>query len=188
MRIHESNKYTNVTFSEYDKDFTKEIKSMVEENGIESVSREITRTINAISNLIDQKQLIEPTFLYKDVLPFDFDVLSESLDRYEKLFFNSHLSTETLLKIMMQVRKIEYYENPEKYPLTVESFENVVRNNILFYCNQRTLTLLFSEDCAEINENMLQDDFEKLKSQIDLEKNIERVKLTKVLNEITKRK
>lgn len=188
MRIHESNKYTNVTFSEYDKDFTKEIKSMVEENGIESVSREITRTINAISNLIDQKQLIEPTFLYKDVLPFDFDVLSESLDRYEKLFFNSHLSTETLLKIMIQVRKIEYYENPEKYPLTVESFENVVRNNILFYCNQRMLTLLFSEDCAEINENMSQDDFEKLKSQIDLEKNIERVKLTKVLNEITKRK
>ena len=50
------------------------------------------------------------------------------------------------------------------------------------------LTLLFSEDCAEINENMSQDDFEKLKSQIDLEKNIERVKLTKVLNEITKRK
>lgn len=188
MRIHESNKYTNVTFSEYDKDFTKEIKSMVEENGIESVSREITRTINAISNLIDQKQLIEPTFLYKDVLPFDFDVLSESLDRYEKLFFNSHLSTETLVKIMIQVRKIEYYENPEKYPLTVESFENVVRNNILFYYNQRTLTLLFSEDCAEINENMSQDDFEKLKSQIDLEKNIERVKLTKVLNEITKRK
>lgn len=188
MRIHESNKYTNVTFSEYDKDFTKEIKSMVEENGIESVSREITRTINAISNLIDQKQLIEPTFLYKDVLHFDFDVLSESLDRYEKLFFNSHLSTETLVKIMIQVRKIEYYENPEKYPLTVESFENVVRNNILFYCNQRTLTLLFSEDCAEINENMSQDDFEKLKSQIDLEKNIERVKLTKVLNEITKRK
>lgn len=188
MRIHESNKYTNVTFSEYDKDFTKEIKSMVEENGIESVPYKITRTINAISNLVDQKQLIEPTFLYKDVLPFDFDVLSESLDRYEKLFFNSHLSTENLLKIMIQVRKIEYYENPEKYPLTVESFENVVRNNILFYYNQRTLTLLFSEDCAEINENMSQDDFEKLKSQIDLEKNIERVKLTKVLNEITKRK
>ncbi len=188
MRIHESSKYTNVTFSEYDKDFTKKFKNIVKENGIESVSRESTRTINAISNLIDQKQLIEPTFLYKDVLPFDFDVLSESLDRYEKLFFNSHLSTETLLKIMMQVRKIEYYENPEKYPLTVESFENVVRNNILFYCNQRMLTLLFSEDCAEINENMLQDDFEKLKSQIDLEKNIERVKLTKVLNEITKRK
>ena len=70
----------------------------------------------------------------------------------------------------------------------MESFENVVRNNILFYYNQRTLTLLFSEDCAEINENMSQDDFEKLKSQIDLEKNIERVKLTKVLNEITKRK
>ncbi len=188
MRIHESSKYTNVTFSEYDKDFTKKFKNIVKENGIEFVSRESTRTINAISNLIDQKQLIEPTFLYKDVLPFDFDVLSESLDRYEKLFFNSHLSTETLLKIMMQVRKIEYYENPEKYPLTVESFENVVRNNILFYCNQRMLTLLFSEDCAEINENMLQDDFEKLKSQIDLEKNIERVKLTKVLNEITKRK
>lgn len=188
MRIHESSKYTNVTFSEYDKDFTKKFKNIVKENGIESVSRESTRTINAISNLIDQKQLIEPTFLYKDVLPFDFDVLSESLDRYEKLFFNSHLSTETLVKIMIQVRKIEYYENPEKYPLTVESFENVVRNNILFYCNQRTLTLLFSEDCAEINENMLQDDFEKLKSQIDLEKNIERVKLTKVLNEITKRK
>ena len=188
MRIHESSKYTNVTFSEYDKDFTKKFKNIVKENGIESVSRESTRTINAISNLIDQKQLIEPTFLYKDVLPFDFDVLSESLDRYEKLFFNSHLSTETLLKIMMQVRKIEYYENPEKYPLTVESFENVVRNNILFYCNQRMLTLLFSEDCVEINENMLQDDFEKLKSQIDLEKNIERVKLTKVLNEITKRK
>lgn len=188
MRIHESSKYTNVTFSEYDKDFTKKFKNIVKENGIESVSRESTRTINAISNLIDQKQLIEPTFLYKDVLPFDFDVLSESLDRYEKLFFNSHLSTETLVKIMIQVRKIEYYENPEKYPLTVESFGNVVRNNILFYCNQRTLTLLFSEDCAEINENMLQDDFEKLKSQIDLEKNIERVKLTKVLNEITKRK
>ncbi len=188
MRIHESNKYTNVTFSEYDKDFTKNFKNRVKENGIESVPYKITRTINAISNLIDQKQLIEPTFLYKDVLPFDFDVLSESLDRYEKLFFNSHLSTENLLKIMIQVRKIEYYENPEKYPLTVESFENVVRNNILFYYNQRTLTLLFSEDCAEINENMSQDDFEKLKSQIDLEKNIERVKLTKVLNEITKRK
>lgn len=188
MRIHESNKYTNVTFSEYDKDFTKNFKNRVKENGIESVPYKITRTINAISNLIDQKQLIEPTFLYKDVLPFDFDVLSESLDRYEKLFFNSHLSTENLLKIMIQVRKIEYYENPEKYPLTVESFENVVRNNILFYYNQRTLKLLFSEDCAEINENMSQDDFEKLKSQIDLEKNIERVKLTKVLNEITKRK
>lgn len=186
MRIHENSKYTNKTFAGYDKDFTKKIKSMIEENGIESVSREITRTINAISELIDQKQLIEPTFLYKGVLPFDFDVLSESLERYERLFFNSHLSTETLLKIMIQVRKIEYYENPEKYPFTEESFKNAAKNNDSFYRNQRLLTFLFGENWTEINEDISQVNFEKFKEQTDLEKDIERVKLTKVLSNIAK--
>lgn len=188
MRIHENSKYTNTTFAGYNKDFTKKIKNMVKENGIESVSREITRTINEISNLIDQKQLIELAFLYMGALPFDFDALSESLDRYEKLFFDSHLSTTTLLKIMRKVRKIEYYENPEKYPFTEENFKNVAKSNDSFYRNQRLITFLFGDNWAETNEDISQVDFEKFKEQTDLEKEIGRVKLTKVLSYIAKRK
>lgn len=188
MKKYENNKFTNITFAGYDKDFTEKFKSMVTKDGIGIVPNNVIHTINEISDLIDEKQLIKPVFLYEELYPFDLEKTLRTLNRYDKLFFDSHLNTETLLRILLQVRKIEYYENPEKYPWTVESFEMVAEDNDSFYNNQRLLALLSSENWMEINENIFRIDFEKFKDQVELEKNIERIKLTKILRNIAKTK
>ncbi|UKI57557.1 MAG: hypothetical protein L6V81_09650 [Clostridium sp.] len=49
-----------------------------------------------------------------------------SLDRYQSLFYGQTLDPMTLLEVMYNVRKREFYSEPDKYPFDTESIKKAV--------------------------------------------------------------
>ena len=92
----------------------KKIKKIVEDGKYDRLMS-YTKSLNYMSGLVTHTSLINPM----NVMPMapmygQFDT-KEFLDKFELVFskFNKELPAETMLKVFNNVRKIEYYQNPE---------------------------------------------------------------------------
>ena len=72
---------------------------------------------------------------------FGFDLLAveELVD-----LFDRPLSADVLYKVLFEVRKIEYYENPQKYPFSVEEICKIVKNSRWIYDSEIDDRILFA--------------------------------------------
>lgn len=186
----DSSRFNEETFNGLSPTTVIDFYELVEEKGITAVSRKTVDLINQISRFVDGKGLISMAALSfkSSMLPkemrFDQEKVVERLFEYEDLFFESSISPDTLLKVMYNVRKIEYYEEPEKYPFDVETFRSaVVKDNALGLNDKnRKLYRALRMGLAQLTR-MNQEDFDICAKDMNLEQNIGGVKLTSVLNE-----
>ena len=187
-------KFTDKTFEGYSEEFIWEFEDMVKERGIQNVPKNMIRTINEVSMFIDNKNIID-TKLYAKYLPdsmkpsFDLDKTMDKLNDYRELFFESEISTETLLQVLYNVRKVEYYENPKKYKLELETFKSALRNSNwdIEDAGMRFMEVLFGRHVIA-DKNQVSEYIDKYSENNDLERNIERVKLTRTLKEIVNKR
>lgn len=190
------NRFTDRTFEGYHEAMVWEFETIVEEDGLKSVPSTMINTINEISEFIDGKRLIDtmllidnPNFPIPDSIKnsFNMENVMEKLCEYRRMFFDEEISQEILLQVLFNVRKIEYYENPEKYPLNVEMFKTIVKNS-----GWIPRASIFDDDFIDFHRNndsdaktnrmdKLVDEFSQ---KTDLAENIERIKLTKTLRKI----
>ncbi len=159
-------------------------------NGLQNMNEELVKTINRMSKLIEGKSLITPlmrvnsTLSVPDELREDFN-LDYTLKKIEELKdkFNKNLKASTLLKILYNVRKIEFYNNSNKYKFDINVLYSIlVNSNWKFSTNAELMLLnaIFGEDMNATNQrNMIK--FIK-DNKIDLK--IEQIKLTKTLRNI----
>lgn len=184
--IYTKGKFVDRTFKGYSESLCWEFEDIVNEDGIDKVPREMVRVINEISEFVDGKKIINIMLLSKDPMlvqmakdNFDLDSVIKYLTRYRSLFFDQEISAEVFMKIIFNVRKIEYIENPEKYPLDIDSLkrimvltdENIARKNLL--------TAIFGS--SSIGRKMTEESFADEINAQELPLKIERVKLVKVL-------
>ena len=106
---------------------------------------------------------------------------TNDLKRYQKIFYGQTLDPLKLLEIIYNVRKIEYYENPEKYPFDIESIKKAVIGATLV--ESKLLHILYG-----LPEKLTEEEFDEWKEENDLEKNIEGVKLTRKLKTVLENK
>lgn len=184
------NNYKDITLENYNECSCWDFEDIVDKDGLGEVPNEMIVNFNKISRFVDDKNLINslivrsevPELLKQSIIRnMDVEKIKDDTVRYKSLFFDSYLSPDKLLKVLYNVRKIEYYEDPEKYPFDVESFRRVVNNNQNI--NRALFLIMYGEICRMSNKEF--EDFERTN---ELEKNIERVKFARTLKKVYEQK
>lgn len=81
------------------------------------------------------------------------------------------------------MRRVEYYEEPSKYPFDIESLETSVRS-IPNDINKKLLYTIFGNPDEKINEQ----DFHEVLEKDKIFENIEKVKITNLVRNYHERK
>lgn len=180
--------FNDATFIQFNQNISKEFEKSYDENGIKGISKQLYRTINNISNLVDNKNLINPLMmvdprLIKDKI--EKEEIIKKLSYYLKLMDNP-IDIIKLLKILYNVRKMEYYECPEKYKFDIETLFEIALNSRWSFKNsiESLLTELLRDFGYWYNSESIKEQLENHKIKPYLELNIERVKLAKTLRKI----
>lgn len=146
MELLDGGRFIDVTFGDFGKEFVNNFKKTVETFGIMAVDDEDIAVINEVSNFLEGRKLIPRKILFREDLPdflrktFDKEAVFGAVDDYlEK--FSKPLDARTLLRIIFNVRKQEYYVNPEKYPFGIAEFVKILA--------------LFTEEIPVTEEEML---------------------------------
>ena len=117
-------------FSEYSPNMDETIKEIIMEKNCEDLLP-YANTLNYMSSLVTHTRLVNPMTI-SPLSPFfgSFDK-EEFLSKFEMIFpkFNKEIPAETMLKIFNNVRKIEYYQNPELYPYSLGDMYNTCMNS-----------------------------------------------------------
>lgn len=177
----------DTTFNAYDSDFAYEFENKLDKNGIDTISREMAKAINNMSRFIDGKQLIDINYVtpYKIKLTLNGgkdDIISKVWDYSELL--NRPISANKFLDALYNVRKIQYCQNPKKYPFDVEYFYCVAYNSGFKFEEvdaERLLSAIFGEN--KNNENFKYKMYDYCR-KTDLNENIEQEK-AKVLRKVS---
>ena len=179
-------------FPIYSEDMYNTIKIILESGHYDRLKKYI-KSINYMSRLVLNEQLISPLH----IIPMSpvygqFDkeeVLNKLKDILSK--FNKKLSAETLLNVLNNTRKIEYYQNPEFYPYSLEDFyKTCYISNWEFKDNHFTDVDRLLINIFQVTDRNLDliDVYKNYGHESGLFKNIEGVKLTRELRRILEQK
>lgn len=183
-------KMKDLEFGDYNECTCWDFADIVDEKGVRYIPIEMIKNFNKIARFVDDKTLINqllirpevPEFLKSSIIDnMDINSIKNDVIRYKDLFYEGYLKPDILLKVLYNVRKIEYYENPEKYPFNVEVMRKVVNNDRKI--NKILSILLYGEYC-EMDDK----EFEEFNKSTELDKNIERVKVAKTLRRVLEKK
>lgn len=178
--------YNNVTLPNYSKNFAPKVKKIIETEGLIHIPSDIAKTFNDISILVNNKSLANG-IIFNEKIPkelrnvfasmTDTQELIKSLDKFQTLFFGQTLNPLILLEILYNVRKIQYYEDPERYPFDTESIKKAVSGSSMI--DSKLLHVLFG-----LPEKLTTEEFDEWKDKNDIDRNIEGIKLTRTLKSI----
>lgn len=182
--------YNNVTLPNYSKNFAPKVKKIIETEGLIHIPSDMAKTFNDISILVSNKSLANG-IIFNEKIPSelrnvfasmtDAQELIKSLDKFQTLFFGQTLNPLTLLEILYNVRKIQYYEDPERYPFDIESIKKAVSGSSMI--DSKLLHALFG-----LPEKLTNEEFNNWNEENNLERNIEGIKLTRTLKTILENK
>lgn len=170
-------------FPYFSSDIMWEFEKIVDEKGFEKLPLKMVKSINHMSGLVYNKALINKVGLLSiappSLRPDKDKIMDELIPLVE--YFDTPLSADLMLKVLYNVRKNQYYSNPQKYSMSLNDFfQIVVRSGWVFEDDTFSgsiLSELSSEQRATIKAHQLK----KYSDENDLERNIEQVKLAKVL-------
>lgn len=174
-------------FPTYSTDMGKKIKKIIRDKKYTEL-KPYTKSLNYMSGLVTHTCLINPMNIIDPSLPTygEFDE-KEFLKKFEVVFskFNKEISGETLLKILNKVRKLEYYQNPELYPYSLDDmYKTFMMSNWEFkekHVDKRTEALNRVLGIKQKKEVDPIEAFVNYAREEELFKELEEVRLTKVL-------
>lgn len=182
--------YDDYTLASYSKNLSPRVKKIIMAEGLEKVPEDMAVAFNKLSLLVDGKILANKT-IFSEKAPkdlrhilagmVDINELMNSLDRYQSLFYGQTLDPMTLLEVMYNVRKREFYSEPDKYPFDTESIKKAVIGSSPL--DSKLLHVLFG-----MPEKLTIQEFDDWKDKNDIDKNIEGIKLTRTLKTILENK
>ena len=177
-------------FPYFSDDIADEFKEIVDNEGLGKVPEEMIKSINYMSSLVYNKYLIDKTryILYrqgitKSLLEVNTDEVIEELIPLVE-YFNKPLSANILLKVLYNVRKQQYYANPEKYPFGLNEFyKTIIESRWRF---EMTGMQKLAYEIAKPKEKgrIISNQMVEYSQNTDLYRDIERVKFARTLRRI----
>lgn len=156
---------------------------VVREKEYKEVSPKHIKTINNLSILIDNGEIELPylpniSFMREKIskeVNLDLDKVALNLIKYIMLI-NNPIDVSKMLLILYNVRKVEYYENPDKFPFDISAF---------YLTTVNSLWILFQNNLSmDEYYNKIKEELQKYNKELELTKHIEEIKLTKTLRKI----
>lgn len=190
--------YVDRRFGGFEKDTVSKFESIVAKNGVKAIPKDMISAFNHVSRFIDGTILIYPLSLYDSpIIPefikksFNYEEVLGKISDYKRIIYDSNLTAMQLLEILMKVRKIEFYEDPLKYPYDMDTIKKVVVDR---YLNDKKLLnslLLLNSIFGErktLKRRLSQEQFDDISSNGELEKSIQQIRLVKTLQRIHNKK
>lgn len=121
---------------------------------------------------------------------FDLKEIRKNMDKVIKAY-NNPIPAETMIRLINNVRKLEFYSNPDKYQYNIDALYKIfVRSKWVFEKDQnieviRLLSIIFGE---ELDKTSPRENFKKFVRQEGILEDIEGVRFTKTLQLIAKQK
>ena len=152
-------------------------------------------TINRVAIFLDGEVLIKRVMLndtfnsvnipeiFRKNYTFDQEKTFETLDRYQRLFFESSISGPDFLRALYNVRKVEYYDDPKKYPFDAVAIEKAARAY-----PENIYTRMFYEIHGNPDERIDKEGLAKVFEEDKIAENIEQVKITNLVRDYYERK
>ena len=190
-----NNKYKDNTFLALSENLISKLKEILKDNKLNELNSYIVYSINEISRFIYDKDVLDLRLIFeiddiktKARKTLNKEEIIKELNEYENLF-NNPIPIDKLLTILFNVRKVQYYENPEKYNFSFLEFETIAYNshwkfdeNSTYYFNN----VLF-ETVPVIAKNFKNSMYE-YSQKVNLNQQINQIRLIKTLSKIKDKK
>lgn len=186
----DNKRYKNQDFPFYTPEISEELKREYDENGLKNqMYSPLIKSVNYISKRITGKYLIKPITLVPSS-PFYKELdIEKSIKELDKLvtYFDKPIPADTFIKALYNIRKQQYYMNPEKYPFSLNDFyKTVIISNWKF--EQTPEERLISLLTGKKENNSTKDKMLLFNSKNRLGHRIEEIHLTKTLRKILDKK
>lgn len=170
-------------FPYFSSDIMWEFEEAVDEKGFEKLPPQMVKSINHMSGLVYDKALIKKMELLPitppSLRPNKDKIMDELIPLVE--YFNTPLSADLMLKVLYNVRKNQYYADLQKYSMSLNDFFQIVLRSGWVFEDDTFSSSLLSELSLEQRAKIKASQLKKYSDENDLERNIEQVKLAKVL-------
>lgn len=188
-------RYQDNTFKALSEELISKTEELLKKDNVEKLTSYMMISINEISRFIDDIDLFElrlnfpiPEVKKRAIERFDKEETIKKLRKYNNLF-DKPLSANILLQALYNVRKIEYYENPEKYAFDFKTISTIAYNSHWnFEGENETIFLNAIFESIPVIAPNFNKKIEEYSNETKLEKNINQVRLTKVLRNIKDKK
>ena len=148
--------------------------------------------MNYMSRLVTGSSIISSLHVLPDSPKYGQFNPEELLTTFEEVFnkYNKEIPAETMLRIFNNVRKLEYYQHPELYPYSApDLYKTCCRSNWQFTDEHlSTIDRFFKGILKEDFDLEPFDNFKNYGHESGLFKDIEQVRLTKVLRLVADKK
>ena len=167
-----------------------ETKTALEENDIGSLAYKYVKTINFMSRIVNEKLLINIGDLVVNRLNNDINnnEINKIINNLQIINdkFNKPIPAETYIKLINNVRKLEYYKDSDFYPYTLDDLYRIYLNSNWkfsknYYSDQERLLLAIFGKTKDENRNDKREDFINYTRSEDINRDIKEVRLTKIL-------
>ena len=181
-------KYEDIYFKEKLDEFWLMIKKIVASGNYAELGI-YADEINYLSNIVNGKNLLEDEEMVSMVYTgFDDKKFLEELKKIISKFY-AQIPAETMLDLLLNVRKLQYYKNPEKYPFSCEDIYQILKKSGWDFENTRYNGLDVYNLIFENIKLSMEDEFIEYMEENNKYREISQVQLTKVLSKyLEKRK
>ncbi len=146
----QNGKFEDLTFGNFGFDLLDVFIKYCREGNIYECPASIINHINAANSIVNGCHLLPHPGVINN--PNVFRALRTVIDLEKTIkaveelvdLFDRPLSADVLYKVLFEVRKIEYYENPQKYPFSVEEICKIVKNSRWIYDSEIDDRILFA--------------------------------------------
>lgn len=150
-------------------------------------AKETIKTINHMSRVVNEKSLIElRDYFFHRYTEKDYEKLEKDINElcYK---YNQKVNYSTMLKALFNVRKIQYYTNPEKYPFTNQVFYafGLLSNRSPISAEIKLFKSIFG---VEISNKDIKNAIINQLSRNDIPRKVKQVQFTKLLRDIKNNK
>lgn len=188
--------YIDMDIPHYNKDLTQKIIDIIDTEGFMEIPLTLIEEVNFIARMIDHKSLLnESLYTTSDINIVNFmkkfiseDDIKKRLLKYQKLLFAPKIDIKKMIDLIYNVRKIEYYDNPNKYQLSYEIMQRIITNSKLTPPKSREELLLDAifgiSSCNETAISYLEKKYPEEKIEYDTEG----LNLTRTLKKVVDKK
>lgn len=186
MDEEDKGKLIDKSFPYFSSDIAWEFDDLVDEVGFKELPNYLVNSINSMSYLVTGNNLISKLWFH----PLTMDMFNPNKDEIsEKIYeltnyFDVLISADVLLEVLYNVRKQQYYSNPEKYPFNLDDFYKTVLISDWEFDTSEIKKIMMSFKNNEYNRKIKFLEAIKFVEESELDKRIEQVKLTKTLRNI----
>lgn len=163
-----------------------EFESKFDESGWDNMPKNIIKQINYMSHLVGRDAIIHTIFIYQLVHSKLCPTKEQVVKKFSQVleYYNKPISAEVMLQVLYNVRKVQFYTMPDKFPFGMDEFFKT------FFMSNWEFEETLGENLAtkfahrKVNEQIQLLQFAKYVQKTNLQRKIEEIKLTRVLKNV----